>query len=114
MIKLEDVHIETRAVGGHASQSLSVNWTSPSGVGLPGRSLGPRSGREGTRKRVPNSRSGAAIKSWACTLVWGPTESLRDLFQHFFFPLWAVRPAALDFKITKIDLKFISINMLGT
>lgn len=25
-----------------------------------------------------------------------------------------MRPAAPDFKITKIDLKFISINMLGT
>lgn len=41
-------------------------------------------------------------------------EPQKIYFRIYSSSLWAMRPAAPDFKITKIDLRFISINMLGT
>lgn len=41
-------------------------------------------------------------------------ESQMIYFRIYSSFFWAMRSAALGFKITKIDLRFISINMLGT
>lgn len=40
--------------------------------------------------------------------------SLKIYLNIYCFSLWAMRPAAPDSKITKIDLRFISINTPGT
>lgn len=41
-------------------------------------------------------------------------ESQKIYLRIYCSFLWAIRTAAPGFKITKIDLRFISINMLGT